>query len=86
MEMIVTAILLAARIPVAFLNKLIDVCAGRQLVRRKEEGEMMVQGEAPTLAVNLCPMTSCTAKPTKFICSAVSHMQNPSLLYQLQTL
>lgn len=44
MEMIVTAILLAARIPVAVLNKLINVCAGRQLVSRKEEGEMMVQG------------------------------------------
>lgn len=63
MEMIVTVILLAARIPVAFLNKLINVCAGRQLVGRKEEGEMMVQGWAPALAVNLCPKTSRTAKP-----------------------
>lgn len=44
MEMIVTVILLVARILVAFLNKLINVCAGRQLVSRKEEGEMMVQG------------------------------------------
>lgn len=44
MEMIVTAILLAARIPAAFLNKLIKVCARRQLVSRKDEGEMMVQG------------------------------------------
>lgn len=85
MEMTVTAILLAARIPVDFLNKLINVCAGRQLVSRKE-GEMMVQGWAPTLAVNLCPKTPRRAKPTEFICSAVSHMQNPSVLYQLQTL
>lgn len=44
LPMVMIAILLAAKIPVAFLDKLINVCAGRQLVSRKEEGEMMVQG------------------------------------------
>lgn len=39
---------------------------------------MMVQGWAPTLAVNLCPKTSRTTKPTELICSAVFHMQNPA--------
>lgn len=47
MGTIVIAILLTPRISVAFLNKLADVCIGRQdlqLVSRKKEGEMMVQG------------------------------------------
>lgn len=82
METIVIAILLASGISVAFLNKMTDLRVGRQdlqLVSRKEEGEMMVQGYTPTVSVYLCPKTSCMTKSTKFIGDAVFHVQDHSI-------